>query len=254
MIAVGKVDVGRRRKCNEDAILVSNIPIGALPNIYIVADGMGGHRNGAIASKLAIDAIYAYIEAHKDVYISQDEDLMILLRRAISHANYIIHQKGEENPDYKGMGTTLTLCTLWGENAYIAHVGDSRVYVIDSKDIRQITTDHSVVQEMVEKGYISKQEMQDHPQRHMITRAVGTYESVKVDVVTHKIEKGEILLMCSDGLTTMLTDEELFRIVNIQGLTSEELVEKLVDGANANGGNDNIAVIIGKQCEVNQTC
>ncbi|MGL4345759.1 MAG: Stp1/IreP family PP2C-type Ser/Thr phosphatase [Cellulosilyticaceae bacterium] len=255
MIAVGKVDVGRRRKCNEDEIFVSNMQIGPLPNLYIIADGMGGHRNGAIASKLAIDAFCMYLEELTSIRLDSDEDIFILLKRAISHANYTIYSKGLENPTYKGMGTTMTLCTLWRDKAYIAHVGDSRVYVVNKTEgIKQITTDHSVVQEMVEKGYISKQEMKDHPQRHMITRAVGTYESVKVDVLTYEIGQDVRLLMCSDGLTTMVTDEMLYEIISQDNQSLEVIADRLIDCANHNGGCDNIAVIIGKQCEVNQIC
>lgn len=254
MIAVGKVDVGKKRKHNEDAIFVSNIQIGALANLYIVADGMGGHRNGAIASTLAIDAFCSYIEAHKTIRLASDDDMFILLKRAIAHANHVIYSKGKEDPDYEGMGTTMTLCTTINDKVYIAHVGDSRVYVIDEKRIEQLTIDHSVVQEMMEKGYISKQDMKDHPQRHMITRAVGTYESVKVDVLVHHIPHHSRILICSDGLTTMISDDKLYEIVSEASNSLQEIAEQLIGCANENGGRDNIAVIIGKQCEVNETC
>ncbi|MGL5677968.1 MAG: Stp1/IreP family PP2C-type Ser/Thr phosphatase [Cellulosilyticaceae bacterium] len=253
MIAVGKADIGRKRKRNEDCVFVSNEPIGVLPNLYIVADGMGGHKGGAIASKLAIDAFCAYMEAHQKINIATEEELLILLKRGMMHANHVIYKQSHSNPELTGMGTTITLCTVINHIAYVAHVGDTRMYCLNAQGIRQMTTDHSLVQEMHDQGYISKSDMQEHPQRHVITRAVGTYEQVKVDTFRHPLEDVEYILLCSDGLTALVEDEKIHQVIYEQQLL-ENAVSKLIDYANTQGGLDNIAIIIGKQGEVKREC
>lgn len=250
MIAVGKVDIGMKRNRNEDGVFVCNTPIGVLPNLYIVADGMGGHKGGAMASKLAIEAFCAYIEAHNKIKVAGEEDILNLLKRGISHANYIVFREANENGDYKGMGTTMTLCTVIEEKVYTAHVGDTRIYLIDHSDIYQITTDHSLVQEMVVQGVITQNEVKEHPQRHVITRAVGTYENVKVDTLINELDKIEYILLCSDGLTSMVSNEEVQGIIYHTSGDLEYKVDALIKAANAEGGLDNIAVVIGKRCEV----
>ena len=251
MIAIGKVDIGRKRRCNEDAIFVSNTPIGVLPNLYIVADGMGGHKGGAIASKLAIDAFCAYIEAHKKVKITTEEELLMLLKRGMVHANHMIYKHSEENSEWQGMGTTITLCTIVNQCAYIAHVGDTRFYVLNKREIKQVTHDHSLVQEMHDKGYISRSDMQEHPQRHVITRAVGTYEQVKVDTLKYSLEDVDYILLCSDGLTAMVSDEIIHQVV-YEKSNIDEALQELIGYANRAGGVDNIAIILAKQGEVNK--
>lgn len=251
MIAIGKVDIGKKRKRNEDSVFVSNTPIGVLPNLYIVADGMGGHKGGAIASKLAIDAFCAYIEAHKKIKIHTEDELLMLLKRGMQHANHVIFTKSHENPEWQGMGTTITLCTVVQHCAYVAHVGDTRFYALNRDGMEQITVDHSLVQEMHDQGYISKSDMKEHPQRHVITRAVGTYEQVKIDTLKHSLEDVEYILLCSDGLTTMVRDEMIHRVVYTKGQLEESL-DELIAYANREGGVDNIAVIIAKQGEVNR--
>ncbi|MBU3810407.1 MAG: Stp1/IreP family PP2C-type Ser/Thr phosphatase [Candidatus Niameybacter stercoravium] len=254
MIAVGKVNIGKRRTRNEDSVLVSNEPIGVLPNLYIVADGMGGHKAGAVASKLAIDAFCSYIEEHENAQIKTEEELLILLKRGISHANYVIYKKGLENPDFTGMGTTITLCTVMNGNAYIAHVGDTRLYCMNANQMRQVTVDHSLVQEMLEQGYITETDMQEHPQRHVITRAVGTYEQVKVDTMKQCLNGVEYILLCSDGLTAMLSEEKMHELIYKHHTNLETIIDELILQANEAGGADNIAVIIGKKDEVSKTC
>lgn len=254
MIAVGKVNIGKRRSNNEDSVFVSNKPIGALSNLYIVADGMGGHKAGAVASKLAIDAFCAYIEEHQETVIKSEEDLLILLKRGISHANYVIYRKGLESSDYTGMGTTITLCTVMNNNAYIAHVGDTRLYCMNANQMRQVTVDHSLVQEMLEHGYITETDMQEHPQRHVITRAVGTYEQVKVDTMKQCLDGVEYILLCSDGLTAMLSEEKMHELIYKHHTNLDIMIDELILQANEAGGVDNIAVIIGKKDEVRKTC
>lgn len=254
MIAVGKVNIGKKRSKNEDSVFVSNEAVGALPNLYIVADGMGGHKAGAIASKLAIDAFCAYMDAHQKIKVQTEEELLILLKRGIAHANYVIYNKGLENPDYTGMGTTLTLCTVMDGTAYIAHVGDTRLYCMNPNQIRQVTIDHSLVQEMLEQGYITENDAQEHPQRHVITRAVGTYEQVKVDTMKQCLNGVEYILLCSDGLTGMLSEDEMHQLVYENPASLETIIDELIIRANEAGGVDNIAIIIGKKDEVKKSC
>ena len=250
--AIGKVDIGKKRKKNEDVIFVSNTSIGILSNLYIVADGMGGHKEGGTASKLAIDCFCDYIVNHDDASIKTREDVIRLLKMGIMHANHMIYEKAMSDELYKGMGTTFTAATIIDDILYLAHVGDTRLYLINRNSIFQATTDHSLVQEMLEQGYISKDEIKEHPQRHIITRAVGTYEKVKIDTLMYDMGKVEYIVLCSDGLTSMVSDSVIHKIV----YDYEEDIEKIVDGlmyeANQQGGLDNIAVVIAKKYEVNK--
>lgn len=250
MIAVGRIDIGKKRIRNEDSVLVSNTGIGALPNLYIVADGMGGHKGGAIASKLVIEAFCAYIEAHSKVSIDSEENILTLLKAGIGHANHIVFNYGIKNIDYQGMGTTVTLCTIVKGILYGAHVGDTRLYSLTPSKIEQVTTDHSWVQEMLDQGFISEKEKQEHPKRNIITRAVGTYERIKVDTFVYDLAHVEYVLLCSDGLTSMLVDQEIHKVVYSKNQDLSQIVEQLIKEANAKGGLDNIAVIIGKKGEV----
>lgn len=247
MYAIGKVDIGKKRTRNEDSIFVSNEPIGILPNLLIVADGMGGHKAGGVASELAITAFCDYIRSHEHIDIRTREDVTILLKLAIRHANHVIYEKAQSEEAYSGMGTTLTVATVIEEIVYLAHVGDTRLYLINDRSIFQATTDHSLVQEMLEQGYISENEMSEHPQRHIITRAVGTYAKVKVDTLIYDLNKVKYLLLCSDGLTSMLTNEEIHEIIKAENDEIEKAAEHLVEVANAKGGLDNIAVVIAKK-------
>ena len=253
MHAIGRVDIGRKRSRNEDSIFVSNTPIGILPSLYIVADGMGGHKAGGTASSLAIEAFCDYIRTHGQTGVKTREDVAILLKMGIRHANHTVYEKAKEKEEYAGMGTTFTVATVIDDILYLAHVGDTRLYLVNHAQIYQATTDHSLVQEMLEQGYISQNEIKEHPQRHIITRAVGTYAKVKVDTLMYDINKVEYVLLCSDGLTVMLSDEEVHQII-LEETDIENIVNKLIDTANTKGGIDNIAVIIAKKYEVNKEC
>ena len=251
MYAIGKVDIGKKRTRNEDSIFVSNEPIGILPNLYIVADGMGGHKAGGVASKLAIQAFCEYIKSHEHIDVRTREDVTILLKLAIRHANHEIYEMSKTDEAYQGMGTTLTVATVIDDIVYLAHVGDTRLYLINDRSFFQATTDHSLVQEMLEQGFISENEIKMHPQRHIITRAVGTYAKVKVDTLIYDLSKVKYILLCSDGLTSMLTNAEMHSIVKDHDGNVEEMIEKMIELANEKGGLDNIAVVIVKKQEVN---
>jgi len=243
VVAVGKTDIGKKRKHNEDDFFVSTIEFGPLPNICIVADGMGGHKAGSYASKTAITSLCSFVEEHHEVSLESDDDIIQFLKRAITHVNYKLYTKSESDSQYKGMGTTLTVATVVEGVLYTAHVGDSRLYTIGDRGMNQITKDHSLVQEMLSEGVISNSEAKEHPKRHVITRAVGTYEKVQVDTYSSSLEGVRYIFLCSDGLTNMLSDEEIYNII-IKDAGLEEKVDELIVFANERGGVDNITVIL----------
>lgn len=229
-------DIGRRRKLNQDSIYASKQPIGNLPNVFIVADGMGGHNAGDYASKYTIETMV------EEITHSEEKNPVKILARAIEVANERIRRRAGEDASMSGMGTTVVAATLSGSSMEVANVGDSRLYVVNS-GIRQITRDHSLVEEMVRMGGIDRSEARNHPDKNIITRAIGASDTVNVDFFSVELEKGDIVLMCSDGLTNMLEDEEIQRIMNSQQ-SIQAKAQELVKAANNNGGKDNIAVIL----------
>lgn len=230
-------DVGRRREINEDYIYTSDKPVGNLPNLFIVADGMGGHNAGDYASKHAVDKAVEVIERY-----TQEYDAENILQKAIDDANTYINKMSKKDEKLKGMGTTFVAVTVEDNCVTVANVGDSRMYVINDF-ITQITKDHSLVEEMVDMGGIDREAARTHPDKNIITRAVGVKEYVLVDFFDVHISKKEKILLCTDGLTNMLKDDEIHRIIN--GSSSlEEAGKRLIETANANGGRDNIAVVL----------
>lgn len=229
-------DIGKTREMNQDYVYTSENAVGNLPNLFIVADGMGGHKAGEFASRYTVETIVASIE--QDVGTEPVE----IINRAICTANEKLIQKAEENEDMTGMGTTVVVVTVFGTTVYVANVGDSRMYVI-GKEITQITKDHSLVEEMVRMGEIAKDAAKDHPDKNIITRAIGAAKEVTADFFQIEVETGDYILMCSDGLTNMVEDVDIKNIVKGQRDVAER-VEKLVEAANNNGGLDNITVVI----------
>lgn len=240
MIGIGKSDIGRLRVKNEDSFLVSNEPVGKLPNLFAVADGMGGHKAGNVASNVAIECFGEFVKTKTG---ENDETLDILIG-GINYANNIVHSMRFENEDYSNMGTTFLACSVEDRNVYIAHVGDCRLYKISGGEITQITNDHSYVAELVRMGRITEEEAAIHPDRHSITRAVGSEPTVVADGIICSVTKGDIILMCSDGLTNMLNNREILDIVDNGVLTIEQKADRLIERANENGGMDNITVIV----------
>jgi len=232
-------DIGRKRKVNQDYLYTTEEPVGNLPNLFIVADGMGGHNAGDYASKLTVETMVSEIEA------SFEKNPVRIFGKAISAANEKILQKAAETPALEGMGTTVVAATCLGKYLQVANVGDSRLYVI-GREIRQITRDHSLVEEMVRVGTITHEEARVHPDKNIITRAVGASETVEADYFTVELEEGDIVLMCTDGLTNMLEDEEI-RMILGGARDIVEQAQKLVDMANRNGGKDNISVVLIEQ-------
>ena len=232
-------DVGKRREINEDYIYTSEKPVGNLPNLFMVADGMGGHNAGDYASRHAVEKVVEVIEGY-----TQETDSENILQKAIDDANTHINQMAKSNERLKGMGTTLVAVTVDVEENHVlvANVGDSRMYIINDF-ITQITKDHSLVEEMVDMGGIDREAARLHPDKNIITRAVGVKEYVLVDFFDITISEKEMLLLCTDGLTNMLKDKEIHRIIR-ESADIEEAGRRLIDAANANGGRDNIAVVL----------
>ena len=237
MKCFSRTDVGRKRSMNQDYIFATEAPRGNLPNLLIVADGMGGHNAGDYASRYTVESMLEYLDSAKDTHP------VPLLQKAIHTANEKVVRKGESDPALSGMGTTVVAAVISDDILYTANVGDSRLYLIDQDHIEQITHDHSLVEEMIRMGQLKREEARTHPDRNVITRAVGVSLPVKVDFFDVNLEKGDIILLCSDGLTTMLEDGEIFSIIK-KSDTLEAAVDRLVEEANKNGGKDNISVIL----------
>lgn len=238
MSSYSATDVGRRRNINQDCVFASDDPVGNLPNLYIVADGMGGHNAGDFASRYTVGAIREYITE------SGERNPIKLIDGAVQLANKGLIKEASEHAELYGMGTTVVVTTIIDGYAYTANVGDSRLYLFDEEgELRQITTDHSLVEEMVLLGEITEEEARVHPDRNIITRAVGVTEDVDPDFFDYRVSPGSLILMCSDGLTTMVEDKTIRDILS-KPESLEDLAGELILTANENGGKDNIAVIL----------
>ena len=229
-------DVGQKRKMNQDYVFASEGPVGNLPNLFTVADGMGGHNAGDYASSHAVRILVDEIREDADY------NPVKVIRHAIEAANTEIRNRAQEDENLRGMGTTMVVATIVDQYAYVANVGDSRLYVIQD-GIRQVTRDHSLVQEMVRMGEISEAEARNHPDKNIITRAIGVKEDVEPDIYEYRLKKGDMILMCTDGLSNMVEDEDMFNIVK-GSRDVVEAVQMLIEKANSNGGRDNIGVIV----------
>jgi serine/threonine protein phosphatase PrpC len=239
-------DVGRKREHNEDNmayVIPKDQQVMAIKGaLFIVADGMGGHAAGEVASEIAVDTV------SNVYYMDDNEDVAGPLLQAIKRANVAIHQRAAENMLRSGMGTTCVAAVLRGNMAYIANVGDSRAYLIRQGQARQISQDHSWVAEQVRAGLLTEDQARTHAQRNVITRCLGTQADVDVDVFREQIQEGDTLVLCSDGLSGLVSDEELMRIV--ERSVPQESVYHLVERANENGGPDNITAIVVRVQEV----
>jgi len=230
-----QTDQGKIRPSNEDSFIADS-----QINLYLVADGMGGHAAGEIASKIAATAVQEVMTAQ----MVQDVPLDEVLRSAVELANYRVYESQREIPEYTGMGSTLTALVFRNNHYCIAHVGDSRAYLLRDGSLDQLTEDHSHVWPLYEKGILRKSELPMHPCKNLITRAVGTHPQVSVDIEQGDVREEDVYLLCSDGLTDTMTDESIFEILSARGKTAREMVRTLVDAANAAGGPDNITVVV----------
>ena len=237
--AYAKSDKGKVREINQDYFYISN----SLDEVqlYILADGMGGYNGGEIASSLAVQTAKNYIE-NNFKEIEKDKDSIIqLLGSSMEYANMIVYEKSKENPELQGMGTTLEICLIYNNKAYIGHVGDSRIYRIRKEFIRKLTQDHSYVQKLVKEGTITNEQAAHHPQKNMLMKALGCNAFVEPDVMVKGFLKDDILIICSDGLTNLVDQETIYEMAS---KNIEQATKDLVNLANDRGGYDNITVIV----------
>lgn len=228
-------DIGQRSE-NQDCIFYSQDSIGNFPNLYIVADGMGGHKAGDLASRLAVDTVVKRIKDIKSGHYFE------IFERVLSDVNNEIHKMGQSAAGLEGMGTTFVAAIIDGSTLSVANIGDSRLYII-GEEIRQITKDHSLVEVMVSLGEINREEARSHQKKNIITRALGAEKNIEVDYFEVELDSFDRILLCSDGLSNMLEDDEIFLVVQKE-IDTKEKVKELIDRANKNGGRDNISVIL----------
>ncbi|MBQ3970340.1 MAG: Stp1/IreP family PP2C-type Ser/Thr phosphatase [Clostridia bacterium] len=234
-----KTDVGLVRSCNQDSCRFGSISDTCAWSV--VCDGMGGARGGSVASAEAVEEI-SRILCEGFSFDLTDEQLKELLVSAVLSANRKVFKMSCENENLKGMGTTVELALISENTLHVVHAGDSRVYLINKDEITQVTTDHSLVQQMVDRGQITAEEARVHPGKNYITRALGVESELEVDYIVRPIGQGDILLMCTDGLSNYFEPHELFETVN--KTPNEELAEALVEAAKERGGSDNITVTV----------
>ncbi len=239
MKAFSITDIGMKRKINQDYVFSSENAIGSFPNLFIVADGMGGHKAGDYASRICVQTVTESIEN------SKLRTPVGVLEEAIGAANKRIYTDAEGNSELEGMGTTLVAAVITEDNVlYVANVGDSRLYVVNDEEIRQITEDHSLVEEMVKNGEIERSEARLHPNKNIITRAIGTSKEVVADYFEVQLKQDDEILICSDGLCNMLDDGEMRYIMIRYSDDIERTAVELVKKANENGGKDNISIVL----------
>ena len=238
MIGFAKSDIGKARDINQDYYYIPSSDDDL--KLFILADGMGGYNGGEVASKLATESVKNYIENNFNQIEHTRDEILKLIKNAAEYANMVVFEKSKMQEELQGMGTTLDICFIYNNKIYIGHVGDSRVYRIRGEIIRKLTKDHSYVQQLVEDGKITREEANNHPKKNMLTKALGCTAYVVPDIRARNWEKGDILVMCSDGLTNMVEEKEIYLVVK---QNPETAPNKLIELANEAGGYDNITVI-----------
>lgn len=244
MQVVARTDVGKIREVNEDYIFFNNTYSNGL-TIAIVADGMGGHLAGEIASKTAVDRVRQILEP-KFVSNLSIEEYKSLLEEAFLEANNCVYDLSIKNKEYSGMGTTLIVAIITNEWLIVAHIGDSRAYLINENNYIHLTKDHTLVNELLLKGQITEEEALVHPQRNVLTRALGTDQKIAFDLVKVDWVKNQTLFLCSDGLNNYVPDNKIFKTINDKSLSLEKIADILLSDAINAGGEDNISLIIVK--------
>ncbi|SDW59528.1 Stp1/IreP family PP2C-type Ser/Thr phosphatase [Paenibacillus sp. CF384] len=233
-------DVGRIRSINEDTAWSDSYEFGL--TVAIVADGMGGHKAGEVASQLAVDT---FREALQNVNSTLSlEERKLLMSQAILQANEVVFDMASNNEQFHNMGTTIVAALIQDDNGVIGHIGDSRVYKWREGVMTQLTEDHTLVQELVNSGQITLEEAAVHPRRNVITRALGTDEEVEVDIICTSWRAGDLLMLCSDGLTTMASTSAIMETLGQDDLTLDQKADRLVQLALEAGGDDNITVVL----------
>jgi len=232
-------DIGEKREVNQDYVFCEENTIGGLPNLFIVADGMGGHNAGDYASRFCVEVFT------KKIKENQQKTPIGMISDALQNTNDLLLEEARENNGLQGMGTTFVATTIIDAVMYVANIGDSRLYVI-GEEIKQITEDHSLVEEMVKTGEIDRKDVRYHPNKNIITRALGANKTVIPDYFEVNLMKDDTVLLCSDGLTNMMDDNEILDIIREYPDDLETAAKSLVKKANENGGKDNISIVIVK--------
>lgn len=240
MLSYGKTDIGKKRSMNQDNLFFSDEPVGSLPNLYIVADGMGGHKAGDYASSYAVNQFVDYVKQ------CGEENPITVMKRGIAAVNEGVLAASREREELSGMGTTFVCAVVSGNHLYVANIGDSRLYLLDKDEIRQITLDHSLVEELIRTGQLNPLKVRNHPEKNIITRAIGVNEEAIPDFFELELHMDERILMCSDGLSNMVEDDELLSII-METDKPNTAVERLIERANYYGGKDNIAALVAMQ-------
>ena len=235
-----KTDVGMTRSMNQDSLLVSDNNRNGL-NLYILADGMGGYKGGEIASKVAITAVSKYIIEKFDEIPKDKQSILNLVEDSIEFANSAIYEESEQDEELQAMGTTLEVVLIYKNKVYIGHIGDSRIYRVRKNKMKKITTDHSYVEKLIQDGDITREEAYNHPKKNLLIKALGTDEEACPDMIYTVLNKNDVIVICSDGLTNMLREEEILEVVKEP---NENCADVLVEEANLAGGLDNITVIV----------
>ena len=236
--AYAKSDIGKVREKNQDSYYISDSL--SQVQLYMLADGMGGYNGGEIASRLAAETTKNYIQNNFEKIEHDKEAISKLIKDAMEYANMVVYEESKKDENLQGMGTTLDVCFIYNSKIYIGHVGDSRIYLIKKDIARKITKDHSYVQQLVEDKKITREEAEHHPKKNMLLKALGCTSYVEPDIRARNLEKDDILLMCSDGLTNMVEESKIYEVVREN---KEKAPEILVNLANNAGGYDNITVI-----------
>ena len=230
MKVLATTDKGMVREMNQDSYYISQD--NSECNLYILADGMGGYNGGEIASKLAVNSVKEYIQANIESTEKNRDALQKLIDNAMKYANKIVHNKSKTDINLEEMGTTLEVCLIYNNKVYIGHIGDSRVYRLRKNIIRKLTTDHSYVEKLVKDGTITREEAYHHPKKNMLIKALGCEENIEPDVMVKGFLKDDILLICSDGLTNLLNDKEIYEVITNNLENADKL---LVQIANSRG-------------------
>src|SRR5688572_30434211 len=251
----GITDVGQKRQNNEDNFLINDEI-----NLYVVADGMGGHVGGEFASQIAVTTIEEVIqnvevdpEATRPDWSALRSSMAIAgekLKYAIRLAGKRIFDRTNDEPELRGMGTTTVAMLFDRNHVFLAHVGDSRAYLIRGNTVAQVTEDHSLVNEQIRLGLITREAARNHKLKNIITRSVGYQEDVEIDTIVRPVEKGDRFVLCSDGLSNLVDENEILEIVGPPTVAAEQAAQKLIDMANSRGGDDNITLIIAQVDEL----
>ena len=239
MRVIASTDIGKARETNQDYYEIPNEDEDIA--LFILADGMGGYSGGEIASKLATNAAKNYIVTNFESTEKDKTHLLELIKSAMMYANMVVFEEAKQNKELSNMGTTLEVCLIYNNRAYIGHVGDSRIYRIRKNIIRKLTKDHSYVEKLVKDGKITRQEAKNHPKKNMLLKAVGCETFIEPDIMVRGVLPDDVFIITSDGLTNMLSNEEIYKIVTDYPQSANK---QLIELANERGGYDNITVII----------